>query len=107
MQKDFISNVSHELKTPIASILGFARLLQSEGLDEATRREYVDIIADESQRLSHLSQNLLRLSSLDRMPVTEAKPYALDEQLRRMVVQLDPPGKARPSTGSWIFPLPP
>ena len=52
LQKDFISNVSHELKTPIASILGFARLLQSEGLDEATRREYVDIIADESQRLS-------------------------------------------------------
>lgn len=90
LQKDFISNVSHELKTPIASILGFARLLQSEGLDEATRREYVDIIADESQRLSHLSQNLLRLSSLDRMPVTEAKPYALDEQLRRMVVQLEP-----------------
>lgn len=90
LQKDFISNVSHELKTPIASILGFARLLQSEGLDEATRREYVDIIADESQRLSHLSQNLLRLSSLDRVPVTEAKPYALDEQLRRMVVQLEP-----------------
>lgn len=90
LQKDFISNVSHELKTPIASILGFARLLQSEGLDEATRREYVDIIADESQRLSHLSQNLLRLSSLDRVPVTEARPYALDEQLRRMVVQLEP-----------------
>ena len=90
LQKDFISNVSHELKTPIASILGFARLLQSEGLDEATRREYVDIIADESQRLSHLSQNLQRLSSLDRVPVTEAKPYALDEQLRRMVVQLEP-----------------
>lgn len=90
LQKDFISNVSHELKTPIASILGFARLLQSEGLDEATRREYVDIIADESQRLSHLSQNLLRLSSLDRVPVTEAKPYALDEQLRRMVVHLEP-----------------
>ena len=90
LQKDFISNVSHELKTPIASILGFARLLQSEGLDEATRREYVDTIADESQRLSHLSQNLLRLSSLDRVPVTEARPYALDEQLRRMVVQLEP-----------------
>ena len=50
----------------------------------------MDIIADESQRLSHLSQNLLRLSSLDRVPVTEARPYALDEQLRRMVVQLEP-----------------
>lgn len=90
LQKDFISNVSHELKTPIASIQGFARLLQSEGLDEDTKREYVEIIAEESQRLSHLSQNLLRLSSLDRLPVTEASSYALDEQLRRMVVQLEP-----------------
>lgn len=90
LQKDFISNVSHELKTPIASIQGFARLLQSEGLDEETKREYVEIIAEESQRLSHLSQNLLRLSSLDRLPVTEAVSYALDEQLRRMVVQLEP-----------------
>lgn len=90
LQKDFISNVSHELKTPIASIQGFARLLQSEGLDEETKREYVEIIAEESQRLSHLSQNLLRLSSLDRLPVTEASSYALDEQLRRMVVQLEP-----------------
>ena len=105
LQKDFISNVSHELKTPIASIQGFARLLQSGQLDEETRREYVDIIADESQRLSHLSKNLLQLSNLDRLPVTEAKPYALDEQLRRTVVQLEPTWEGK--SISWELDLPP
>lgn len=105
LQKDFISNVSHELKTPIASIQGFARLLQSGNLDEETQREYVNIIADESQRLSHLSQNLLRLSSLDRLPVTEAKPYALDEQLRRTVVQLEPTWEGKAI--NWELDLPP
>ena len=57
-------------KTPIASIQGFAKLLQSPELDEESRREYTDIIAEESERLSHLSRNLLRLSSLDRLPTT-------------------------------------
>lgn len=90
LQKDFISNVSHEFKTPIASIQGFAKLLQSPDLDEDSRQEYIGIIAEESERLSHLSRNLLRLSSLDRLPTTEAAPFALDEQLRRVVVQLEP-----------------
>ncbi len=90
LQKDFISNVSHEFKTPIASIQGFARLLQSGTADAAAQREYIDIIAEESLRLSHLSQNLLRLSSLDHLPTAEAAPFALDEQLRRVVVQMEP-----------------
>lgn len=90
LQKDFISNVSHEFKTPIASIQGFARLLQSGAADAETQREYIDIIAEESLRLSHLSQNLLRLSSLDHLPTEEAAPLALDEQLRRVVVQMEP-----------------
>jgi len=90
LQKDFISNVSHEFKTPIASIQGFALLLQSGTADAAAQREYIDIIAEESLRLSHLSQNLLRLSSLDHLPTAEAAPFALDEQLRRVVVQMEP-----------------
>ena len=90
LQKDFISNVSHEFKTPIASIQGFARLLQSGTADAVAQREYIDIIAEESLRLSHLSQNLLRLSSLDHLPTAEAAPFALDEQLRRVVVQMEP-----------------
>jgi len=91
LQKDFISNVSHEFKTPIASIQGFATLLQSPDLDETSRREYTDIIAKESRRLSRLSQNLLRLSKLENQHrLDNPAPYALDEQLRQTVLLLQP-----------------
>lgn len=63
-QKDFIASVSHEFKTPIASIKGYARLLQMPGLDEASRQEYISMIVQESDRLSRLSDTLLRLSAL-------------------------------------------
>ena len=76
----------------VADGMAYVREYAEEGrkLDEESRREYTDIIAEESERLSHLSRNLLRLSSLDRLPTTEAAPFALDEQLRRVVVQLEP-----------------
>ena len=54
-QKDFISSVSHEFRTPIASIKGYAKLLQMPGLDEAQRKEYLDMITQESDRLTRLS----------------------------------------------------
>lgn len=91
LQKDFISNVSHEFKTPIASIQGFATLLQSPELDEDSRREYIDIIVKESRRLSRLSQNLLKLSKLENQQrLDKPAPYALDEQLRQTVLLLQP-----------------
>jgi signal transduction histidine kinase len=91
LQKDFISNVSHEFKTPIASIQGFATLLKSPETTEDERQEYTGIILKESQRLSRLSQNLLRLSKLEyQQRLTEKKPFQLDEQLRRTVLMLEP-----------------
>lgn len=91
LQKDFISNVSHEFKTPIASIQGFATLLQSPDLDENARCEYTDIIVKESRRLSRLSQNLLKLSKLEsQLRLDNPAPYGLDEQLRRTVLLLQP-----------------
>lgn len=91
LQKDFISSISHEFKTPIASIKGYARLLQMPGLDEESRNEYVNMIAGESERLSHMSQTLLRLTSLEEqmMPAT-VTTFRLDEQLREVLVQLAP-----------------
>ncbi len=91
LQKDFISSISHEFKTPIASIKGYARLLQMPGLDEESRNEYVNMIAGESERLSHMSQTLLRLTSLEEqmMPATVTS-FRLDEQLREVLVQLAP-----------------
>lgn len=91
LQKDFISNVSHEFKTPIASIQGFATLMQTPGVDEASRQEYTDIIAKESHRLSRLCQNLLKLSKLENQhKLDNPTPYALDEQLRQTVLLLQP-----------------
>lgn len=91
LQKDFISNVSHEFKTPIASIQGFATLLQSPDLDEESRKEYTGIIVKESRRLSRLSQNLLKLSKLENQHrLDNPAPYGLDEQLRQTVLLLQP-----------------
>ncbi len=96
LQKDFISNVSHEFKTPIASIQGFATLLISPETTEAERQEYTGIILKESQRLSRLSQNLLRLSKLEyqqRLSIRE--PFSLDEQIRQAVLLMEPEWAAK------------
>ena len=91
LQKDFISNVSHEFKTPIASIQGFATLLKSPETTEEERQEYTSIIIKESQRLSRLSQNLLRLSKLEyQQRLTSDESFSLDEQLRQTVLLLEP-----------------
>lgn len=91
LQREFTSNVSHEFKTPLASINGFANLLQQEGLSEEERREYAEIIAQESERLSRLSANILRLTKLETTDTISSKGlFPLDEQLRRCIVLLEP-----------------
>ena len=91
LQKDFISSVSHEFKTPIASIKGYATLLKIKDLDEESRQEYVEMIARESDRLSNLSKTLLRLASLEQqmMPAT-LSTFRLDEQIRQVILSLSP-----------------
>jgi len=90
LRKDFICSVSHELKTPIASIQGFAEMLQDKDLSEENFRTYTTIIIDETKRLSHLSSNMLRLSKLDHQFIPESsKPFSLDEQIRRALVLLE------------------
>ena len=64
LQKDFINNMSHELKTPISSIKGFAQLLESENLTDEEKKEYIGIIVEESDRLLNISSNILKLSKL-------------------------------------------
>ncbi|OEH84507.1 two-component sensor histidine kinase [Desulfuribacillus stibiiarsenatis] len=90
LRKDFISNVSHELKTPIASIQGFAEMLQDKNISEENYQAYTNIIIEETKRLSHLSSNMLRLSKLDHQFIPEStKPFSIDEQIRRTIVLLD------------------
>nr|MBR4279518.1 HAMP domain-containing protein [Clostridia bacterium] len=91
LQKDFISSISHEFKTPIASIRGFAKLLQMPGLTEEQRAEYISLIAQESDRLSRLSETLLRLSALEQQTaLASLTTFSLDEQLRQVILRLEP-----------------
>ncbi len=90
LQKDFIRNVSHEFKTPIASIQGFAKLLQDQTLSPEERTEFSGIILDETERLSRLSSNILRLSKLENQnELTSKKEFLLDEQIRAVIVLLE------------------
>lgn len=83
LQTDFISNVSHELKTPLAVIQNHASMLQSTALDEKQKREYQKIIADTARRLSGLVMNILRLNQLENQEIyPKSKRYPLGEQLR-------------------------
>lgn len=91
LRRDFISNVSHEIKTPLASIHGYARLLQHDALTSEERGEYSAIIAEEATRLSSLASAMLRLSRLESQErVEDPVCYRLDEQLRRTIVLLEP-----------------
>ena len=89
-RKDFINNFSHEFKTPIVSIRGFAKQLERDDLTDEQRREYLDIIVTESDRLANMASNVLLLSKLENQTiVTDREDYRLDEQLRRCVLLLE------------------
>lgn len=87
LRNDFINNFSHEFKTPIVSIRGFAHELQHGGLEESQRQEYAKIIAEESDRLAKLSTNVLELSKLENQQIVINKSeFFLDEQLRQCIL---------------------
>ena len=91
LRSDFVSNISHEFKTPISSIRGFARRLKKDTLTDEQRSEYLDIIISESERLTRLSSNVLLLSRLESAEKSfEEVKYSLDEQIRRTILLLDP-----------------
>ena len=87
---DFINNFSHEFKTPIVSIRGFARQLERDDLTDEQRREYTRIIAAESERLANMSANILLLTKLENQQiVTDKARYRLDEQIRSCILLLE------------------
>lgn len=91
MRQEFVSNVSHEIQSPLTSISGFARALQEGELDKEEGRHYLDIIEMESKRLSKLSDNLLKLTSLEsEHHPFEPTHYRLDKQLRNIVLSCEP-----------------
>lgn len=91
LRKDFISSVSHQLKTPLSILNGYAQLLAGGGLSAEEEREYSQTIAQESDRLVGLIDDMLRLSRIDHREIQrKAEIFPLGEQLRRAVLQLEP-----------------
>ena len=96
LQKDFINNVSHEFKTPISSIQGFAKLLEDESLTDEERKEYVSIIIEESDRLLNISTNILKLSKLqNRDRLVNKEEIDISEQIRKVISVLEPKWKEK------------
>ena len=90
LQSDFINNFSHEFKTPIVSIAGFAKLLRHGNLTEAEREEYLSIIEEESMRLSCMATNVLNLSRIETQTIlTGVTKYDLSEQIRGAILLLE------------------
>jgi signal transduction histidine kinase len=91
MRQEFVSNVSHEIQSPLTSIRGFAQALKNNDLSSEERQHYLTIIEAESMRLSRLSDNLLKLASLDAAQVKfETKTYRLDKQIRNLLLACEP-----------------
>lgn len=89
MRKDFMSNVSHEIKTPVAAIAGFSEMLLDGCLSEPEQKEYLSYIYQESQRLSRMSENMLHMSRLDYQNIVDkSQDIKVDEQIRRCIILL-------------------
>ena len=87
LRTDFINNFSHEFKTPIVSIKGFAEELKHDDLSREQRDEYLDIIIAESSRLASLATNVLNLSKIEQQVIlTDQKEFNLTEQVRRCIL---------------------
>lgn len=96
MRQEFISNVSHEIQSPLTSIRGFAQALRSETLSPGQRSDYLEIIEVEAVRLSHLSENLLMLAALEPAgDALEKADYRLDRQIRAVILTAEPQWQAR------------
>jgi len=91
MRQEFVSNVSHEIQSPLTSIRGFAQALKSNSLSDAERLHYLEIIEMESKRLSRLADDLLKLTSLEAEQVKFApRLYRLDKQVRSLILTCEP-----------------
>ncbi|BFH64200.1 sensor histidine kinase [Paenibacillus azoreducens] len=91
LRRRFVSDVSHEIQSPLTSIKGYTSVLKLKSMDEQSRIRMLNIIEEESDRLSRLCDDLLELSSLEHeYPKLDAKPFRLDEQLRQAVIRLEP-----------------
>ena len=89
LKGDFIANISHEIKTPLAVIHSYASAMQKESLTMNKRMEYTDTILEASKKLSTLVTTVLKLNKLDNQEIIQKHTYSLDEQLRCSILALE------------------
>ena len=90
LRGDFINNFSHEFKTPIVSIAGFAKLLKRGNLTGQQKKEYLDIIEEEALRLSAMATNVMNMTKVENQTIlTDISEYNLSEQLRSCILLLE------------------
>ena len=96
LRSDFINNFSHEFKTPLVSIAGFAELIESESITEAERAQYVTVIKEEAKRLGTMATDVLYLTKLENQGIlTDKKVFNLSEQIRSAILLLEPKWSAK------------
>lgn len=90
LRTEFTASISHEFKTPLSAIEGYATLIQDPSLTKAERDEYAGLIVRSTQRLSKLSGNILKLSRLENQNILGSKkPFRLDENIRLAILTLE------------------
>ncbi|WP_372007233.1 sensor histidine kinase [Paenibacillus chitinolyticus] len=96
MRRDFVSNVSHEVQSPLTSISGYAKALKQVNIADHERSRYLDIIIAEAERMSKMSDSVLKLSLLEsQSQQLRLSTFSLDEQIRRVIVAIQPQWSAR------------
>jgi signal transduction histidine kinase len=86
IRKEFISNISHDIQSPLSNIKGYTNLLDNKAISKEKRTQYVSIINSEIKRLSTLTKQLLLLASLDRNEdIMEKKLFNVSQQLKELI----------------------
>lgn len=90
LKNEFISNISHEIKTPLSVIQNYSKALLTENLDKETRNKYLNILETTSQKLSNLASNILKLNKLENQTIqSEKKLINIGEVLRENILQFE------------------
>ncbi|MCR8842622.1 HAMP domain-containing histidine kinase [Paenibacillus sp. SC116] len=96
MRREFVTNVSHEVQSPLTSISGYAIALKQVDVADHERSRYLDIIISEAARMSKMSDSLLKLSLLESQSQSlQLATFSLDEQIRRAIIAIQPQWSAR------------
>lgn len=96
LKTDFISNVSHEIKTPLAVIQNYAMLLQDETLDAQTRKDYTQTLINATRRITDLITNILKLNKLENQQIQQkAEVFSLTESLANCIVEFEIPMESK------------